>query len=133
VLVVDDHAEFAQSTAVLLRSWGHEVRVASDGPEALAAVQAAVPEVVFLDIGLPRMNGYEVGRQLRRLPDLDRTLLVALTGYGRDEDRRRAQEAGFDCHLTKPVEAGVLHEMLARPATRRTCGPCGRDLEPREQ
>jgi two-component system CheB/CheR fusion protein len=125
VLVVDDHAEYAQGTALLLRSWGHEARVAADGPSALAAARAAAPEVVLLDVGLPQADGYEVARQLRQLPGLDKALLVAVTGYGRDEDRRRAREAGFDYHLTKPVEASVLSELLAHGAARPAGWPGG--------
>ncbi len=97
---------------MLLRAWGHDVRVAGDGPTALAAARSAPPDVILLDISLPEMDGYEVAQQLRESPVFDQTLLVALTGYGRDDDRRRAQEVGFDCHVTKPVEAEVLHELL---------------------
>jgi CheY-like chemotaxis protein len=118
VLVVEDHAEFAEGMALLLRSWGHEVEVAPNGPAALAVVRRIVPDAVFLDVGLPGMSGYEVARQLRQQAELERTLLVAVTGYGREEDRRRAREAGFDEHLIKPVEANVLRELLARHADR---------------
>ncbi len=123
VLLVEDHAEFAEGMALLLRSWGHEVRVASDGAAALAAARTAVPDAVFLDVGLPGMSGYEVARQLRQLPGFDRTLLVAVTGYGREEDRRRAREAGFDEHLMKPVEANVLRALLAKHAARAAAPP----------
>lgn len=123
VLVVEDHAEFAEGMALLLRSWGHEVRVASNGSAALAAARAAVPDAVFLDVGLPEMSGYEVARQLRQLPGFDRTLLVAVTGYGREEDRRRARDAGFDEHLTKPVETNVLRDLLAKHAARAATPP----------
>ncbi|MGH7170796.1 MAG: response regulator [Gemmataceae bacterium] len=102
----------------MLRSWGHEVEVASDGRAALLAVQRAVPDAVLLDVGLPGMSGYEVARQLRQRAELERTLLVAVTGYGREEDRRRAREVGFDEHLIKPVEANVLRELLAKHAAR---------------
>ncbi len=104
--------------ALLLRSWGHEVEVASDGPSALIAVQRVVPDAVFLDVGLPGMSGYEIAQQLRQRAELERTLLVAVTGYGREEDRRRAREVGFDEHLIKPVEANLLRELLSRYAPR---------------
>ncbi|HTU20094.1 MAG TPA: ATP-binding protein [Gemmataceae bacterium] len=123
VLVVEDHPEFAEGMAFLLRSWGHEVEVASDGPSALRAVQRTVPDAVFLDVGLPGMSGYEVARQLRQRTELERTLLVAVTGYGREEDRRRAREVGFDEHLIKPVEANVLRELLARRTARAAAPP----------
>jgi signal transduction histidine kinase len=113
VLVVDDNADAADSLALLLRVDGHEVRVAYDGPAALQEAAAFRPEVVLLDIGLPRMDGYEVARRLRGQAELKEALLVAVTGYGQDEDRRRAEEAGFDAHLVKPTDPAVLHELLA--------------------
>src|SRR5262249_34854516 len=99
VLVVDDHWDGAESTAALLRIQGHEVRTAHDGPEALEAARAFRPQVVLLDIGLPGMDGYEVARRLRQEPESGGVVLVAVTGYGRDEDRRAAAAAGFDHHL----------------------------------
>jgi CheY-like chemotaxis protein len=115
VLVVDDNVDAAESLAVLLRLEGHEVRVAHDGPAALAAVEADPPDLVFLDIGMPVMNGYDVARRLRRRPGLGGLVLVAVTGWGQEEDRRRSREAGFDHHLVKPVEPDALHPLLARP------------------
>ncbi len=117
VLVVDDNADLADSLALLIRWWGHEVSVVYDGPAALAAARAQHPDVVLLDVGMPRMSGYQVARQLRQQWEPDRMRLVALTGYGRPEDRRRSREAGFDCHLTKPVDPEVLKRLLAAPAT----------------
>jgi CheY-like chemotaxis protein len=114
VLVVDDNRDAAESLALLLRLKRHEVQVAYDGPEALEAARRHHPEVVVLDIGLPRMDGYEVARRLRQEPGLEKTTLIALTGYGRDEDRRRSQEAGFDRHLTKPVDPLELMNLLTR-------------------
>jgi CheY-like chemotaxis protein len=105
----------ADSLALLLRLEGHDVRVAHDGPAALAAVEAEPPDLVFLDIGMPVMNGYDVARRLRQRPGLEHLLLVAMTGWGQQEDRRRSQEAGFDHHLVKPVEPDALHQLLARP------------------
>lgn len=117
VLVVDDNVDAAASLSELLELWGHEVRTAFDGPHALGTAREWRPEIVLLDIGLPGMDGYEVAQNLRREPATARTCLVALTGYGAEEDRRRSQEAGFDDHLTKPVELerlqGVLHHCRA--------------------
>jgi PAS domain S-box-containing protein len=113
VLVVDDNLDAAESLSLLLRLKRHSVRVAYDGAGALAAVGAEMPELVFLDIGLPDLIGYEVARRIRQLPGADQVVLIALTGWGQDEDRRRSQEAGFDYHLTKPVELETLHQLLA--------------------
>jgi two-component system CheB/CheR fusion protein len=113
VLVVDDNVDAADSIALLLRLGGHEVRVAHDGPTALLIARAFRPQVVFLDIGMPGMDGYEVARRLRREPGPQPALLVALTGWGHDEDRRRSQEAGFDHHLVKPVDPAALVQLLA--------------------
>ncbi len=113
VAVVDDNRDGAESLAMLLRLWGHEVYLAHDGPTAVEVVRANQPEVVLLDIGLPGMDGYQVARQLRaESPD---RILVALTGYGQDEDRRRAREAGFNHHLTKPVAPEDLQALLKKP------------------
>ena len=113
VLLVDDNVDAAESLAMLLRLWGHEVAVAHDGPAALRAAEGQRPQVALLDIGLPGMDGYELARRLRSQPGLGRVVLVALTGWGQEEDRRRSQEAGFDHHLTKPVELGALQKLLA--------------------
>ena len=114
VLVVDDHADAADSLALLLQMQGHEVRVARNGPEAVAAVSADPPEVVLLDLGMPGMDGYEVARRLRA-DGGQGVFLVALTGWGQEEDRRRTREAGFDHHLTKPADPDELRALLARP------------------
>ena len=114
ILLVEDNADSAEAMLLLLREFGHDVRVVHDGLEAVGAAQAFDPEVVLLDIGLPDMDGYEVARRLRQQPGLSATLLVALTGYGRDEDRDRAREAGFDHHLTKPVDPTALEGLVAR-------------------
>jgi CheY-like chemotaxis protein len=115
ILVVDDNVDAAESLALVLRMEGHEVRVAHDGPAALAAVEAEPPDLVFLDIGMPVMNGYDVAQRLRQRPGLENLVLVAMTGWGQEEDRRRSQEAGFDHHLVKPVEPETLHKLLVRP------------------
>jgi len=114
VLVVDDNVDAAASLAMLLRLQGNDVHVVHDGPHALEAATALRPQVVLLDIGLPGMDGLEVARQLRQLPECQDVLLVAVTGYGQDEDRQRSHEAGFDCHLVKPVNPGDLQELLAK-------------------
>jgi PAS domain S-box-containing protein len=108
VLVVDDNRDAAETLALLLRSSGQEVRLAYDGLSALKAADGFQPEVVLLDIGLPGMNGYEVARELRRLPGLGQALLIAVTGYGMEADRRCALEAGFDRHIVKPVDPDRL-------------------------
>jgi CheY-like chemotaxis protein len=113
ILVVDDNVDGANSLAMYLRMQGHEVRIANDGPAALDAAQALQPEVVLLDIGLPKMDGYEVARRLRAQAGTKDALVVAVTGYGQEEDRRRAQEAGFDAHLVKPADISALQRLLS--------------------
>ena len=112
VLVVDDNVDGAESMALLLEMRGYEVRTAHDGLGGLAAACEFLPDVVLLDIGLPGLNGYEVAKRIRQEPGIAGVSLVALTGWGAEEDRRRAKEAGFDHHLTKPVEAKRLNELL---------------------
>jgi PAS domain S-box-containing protein len=118
VLLVDDNRDGADSLAALLRLMGHEVRVAYDGPEGAGAAEQFRPDVILLDIGLPKLNGYEVCRRVREQPWGRGVFIAALTGWGQDEDLRRAREAGFDEHLVKPVGAQRLTELLAgvRPA-----------------
>ena len=117
VLIVDDNADSADSLALWLRLKGHEARTAYDGPQALAAALEQRPDLVLLDIGMPGMSGYEVARRLRAHPDTRRTLLVAMTGWGQEDDRRRSREAGFDQHLVKPLEPRALEGLLARLAS----------------
>jgi CheY-like chemotaxis protein len=112
LLVVDDNQDAANSLAMLLRLQGHEVRVAFSGMAALEMTKTYTPDVVFLDIGMPGMDGYEVARRLRQTPGLEKTVLAALTGWGQQEDRRRTAEAGFDHHLVKPPEPEVLEKLL---------------------
>jgi PAS domain S-box-containing protein len=114
VLVVDDNRDAAESLAVLLRLWGHEVRTAHDGQSGLKAACSYRPQFVFLDIGLPGLDGYAVARRLRE-EFAAGMRLVAMTGYGQEEDRRRSHAAGFDRHLVKPVELESLREVLAEP------------------
>lgn len=113
VLVVDDNDDAAEMLAMVLELGGHEPRTAHDGPEALETARAFRPEVVFLDIGLPGMDGFEVARRLRQEPGLEGAVLVALTGWGSEEDRKRTREAGFDFHLTKPVDNAAVLEVLS--------------------
>lgn len=114
VLLVDDNVEYAESTAELLRTRGNDVRIAHDGPTAVAIASVYRPQVALLDIGLPGMNGYEVAKRLRGLTEIQRISLVAISGYGQDDDRRRSREAGFDDHLVKPVPFDVLEQRLAK-------------------
>jgi signal transduction histidine kinase/DNA-binding response OmpR family regulator len=118
ILVVDDNIDGADSLAVLLRLGGHEVSLAHDGPTALDIAQAFHPEIVLLDIGLPGMDGYQVAKRLRSGPATREAILVAVTGYGRDEDRQRSQEAGFDHHLVKPVSFDALRQVFMMAADR---------------
>jgi two-component system, chemotaxis family, sensor kinase Cph1 len=113
VLVVDDNVDAAQSLAMFLELLGHDVRVAHDGPSALALASEFTPELALLDIGLPGMDGHELARRMRAAPGLQSTMLVALTGWGTEEDKQRSREAGFDEHLIKPVDSAKLRGVLA--------------------
>jgi CheY-like chemotaxis protein len=118
ILVVDDNVDAARMTGLLLGLWGHDARTAHDGPAALAVAAGFRPDLVLLDIGLPGLNGYEVADRLRALPGLDGVKVVAVTGYGMDEDRRRSAAAGFAGHLVKPVEPAALGALVGRFANR---------------
>ena len=111
VLVVDDNYDAAASLAMLLKLMGHEVETAHDGLEAVAKAKTFRANVILLDIGMPRLNGYEAARQIRAQGKKG-LKLVALTGWGQQEDRRRSEEAGFDAHLVKPVDLTVLTKLL---------------------
>jgi PAS domain S-box-containing protein len=119
MVVVDDNQDAAVSLAMLLKLKGHEVRVAHSGPAALEMVKVYTPDVVFLDIGMPQMDGYEVARRMREMTGLEKVVLAALTGWGQQEDRRRTAEAGFDHHLVKPLELNALDGILADLKQRR--------------
>jgi len=119
VLVVDDNVDAAESLAALLELDGHATRVAHGGDEALAAASEFRPQIVFLDIGMPGKDGYEVARELRRDPRNRDTMLVALTGWGAQDDRARSKSAGFDYHLTKPAELLAVEALLAKMGQRR--------------
>jgi CheY-like chemotaxis protein len=112
--VVDDNADAALTLAEGVALDGHDVRVAHDGASAVEQALAFSPEVVLLDIGLPGMDGYEVVRRLRELPEARSALIVALTGFGQQSDRQRALAAGFDDHLVKPVELDTVTAVLRR-------------------
>jgi CheY-like chemotaxis protein len=120
VLVVDDNPDSAESLAALLSIVGHEVHQAHDGRQALELARRRVPDLVLLDIGMPGMSGHEVARRLRGDVGLRETVLIALTGYGTDEDRRASHEAGFDGHLVKPIDFEALERILAALPTRRS-------------
>jgi CheY-like chemotaxis protein len=113
VLIVEDNADAAESLMMLIEVLGHRVRVAHDGVTALDAARREPPDIMLVDIGLPGMDGYELARRLRDHGALADTMLIALTGYGREEDRRCALAAGFDHHLVKPIEFDVLRQLLA--------------------
>jgi signal transduction histidine kinase/ActR/RegA family two-component response regulator len=119
VLIVDDNVDAASLLAELLSELGHATEWANDGPSALAAAARFRPDLALLDIGLPVMDGFELARQMRRVPELPRLRLVAVTGYGQEHDRVRAAEAGFDAHLVKPVHVEQLAPLLQQLAQRR--------------
>jgi PAS domain S-box-containing protein len=116
ILVVDDNRDAADSLGMLLRMIGNEVHTAYDGLEAVGAAATFQPDVIVLDIGLPKLNGYEAARQIRAQPGGADRVLIALTGWGQEEDRLRSKEAGFDHHITKPVELSTLKKLLAQVA-----------------
>ena len=118
VLVVDDNKDAADSLALLLRLQGHDVRVAHDGTSALVVAQSHRPAVVFLDIGMPGMDGYEVARRMRGMSESTETVIAALTGWGQQEDRARTAAGGFDHHLVKPVASDVLETLINRIQSR---------------
>jgi two-component system CheB/CheR fusion protein len=125
VLVVDDNTDAAESLAMLLGISGHEVRVVHTGPDALEVAEDFRPEVVLLDIGLPGLDGYGVARRLRERPATRDVLLIAVSGYGQEEDRRRSREAGFNYHLIKPVDFSDLQQLI--PALRTPPGAAPRE------
>jgi len=113
VLLVEDNADISRTLVKLLRKFGYEPRVAYDGPAALREVEAAMPDVVLLDIGLPGLDGWEVARRIRRRVQEKRPLIIAVTGYGADKDRELSERAGVDLHLTKPADPQLLRLLLA--------------------
>jgi CheY-like chemotaxis protein len=117
VLVAEDIPDAAEMMRLMLACMGHDVRVAADGVQAVTIAQEFQPQVGFLDIGMPRMDGYEAARQIRSALGR-RVLLVALTGWGQEEDQRRAYAAGFDRHVTKPAEPSALESIIASAVER---------------
>jgi CheY-like chemotaxis protein len=117
ILLADDNRDAAESLAIILRLEGHEVELAHDGAAALQSYAAMRPDVALLDIGMPKANGYEVARQIRAGPGGDQCMLIAITGWAQDSDKARSRAAGFDHHLTKPVEPDTLIELLAPPSS----------------
>lgn len=113
ILLVDDNKDNADSLGMLLKFLGADVQLAYDGPSALEALKIFRPSLILLDIGLPGMDGYEVARRVRQMPEFADIMLIALTGWGQEEDRRRTREAGFDHHLVKPVELDALQAVLS--------------------
>jgi CheY-like chemotaxis protein len=114
ILVVDDNVDAAESLQRILEVYGHTVHTVGDGFAALEAIEMFRPTVVLLDIGLPELDGYEVARRIRAMPNGSKICLCAITGWGQAEDKRRAREAGFDEHMTKPVDLGALTALIAR-------------------
>jgi two-component system, sensor histidine kinase len=112
ILLVDDNVDFANSLGQLLKAQGHDVRIAYDGAEALAFARDFTPEIAFVDIGMPKVHGYEVARRMRLEPGTARCMLVAVTGWGQENDRKRAREAGFDRHLVKPVDPAEIESIV---------------------
>ncbi|HVT58164.1 MAG TPA: response regulator [Thermoanaerobaculia bacterium] len=113
VLIIEDHQDAAEALGDLLALFGHDAEIAYSGADGIAAAQRQAPDVVLCDIGLPGMDGYAVAERLRADPALAAARLVALTGYGRDTDRRRAEDSGFELHLVKPVGPEELRQLLA--------------------
>jgi len=113
ILVVDDNHDSALSLAMILSIMGHETRTAHDGEMAVVTAESFLPDVVLLDIGLPKLNGYEVAQRIRQQPWGVSMFLVAVTGWGQEEDRQRSSEVGLNLHMVKPVEASALEKLLA--------------------
>jgi len=112
ILLVEDNRDGADSLALLLKLMGHQVSIAYNGTEALELAGTISPHAVLLDIGLPGMSGYDVAQRLRRLPGYESTVLIAMTGYGQEEDKQRSREAGIDHHLIKPLDLATLKGVL---------------------
>jgi CheY-like chemotaxis protein len=112
ILVIDDNEDIAETLSDLLQNQGHQVWIAHNGFDGIELVKSAIPDVVLCDIGLPGMNGIEVCRSVRGLSLPAQPVMVALTGWGREDDRRRTSDAGFDHHLVKPVASDKLQDVL---------------------
>jgi CheY-like chemotaxis protein len=116
VLVVDDNTDAAASLALLLKMENHEVCTAADGVEAIELTRTFAPQIIFMDLAMPRLDGLEAARRIRRLPNGAHVRIVALTGWGQEADRLRTRDAGMDAHLTKPVSLDALHSVLRESA-----------------
>lgn len=119
ILIVDDNVDAAGMFAMLCQIDGHEVRTAYNGAEGLAAAQEFAPEAVFLDIGLPDMTGYRVAEEMRRLPSLEKAMLVAMTGFDDEEHQTRSERAGFNHHVVKPADHAFIKQILDEAAACR--------------
>jgi CheY-like chemotaxis protein len=115
VLVVEDNHDAAEALTMLLELFGHQPTLVPDGLKAIEAVRDAEFDIALVDIGLPGIDGYEVARRIRMIPNAKAIMLVALTGYGQETDKLQARSAGFDEHLTKPVKIELLRALLSRP------------------
>jgi two-component system CheB/CheR fusion protein len=113
ILIIEDNRDAAKTLCLLLSRYGHEVTSAHSGRHGVETAQTWKPDVVLCDLGLPEMDGYEVAAALRQDPDTSGLRLIALSGYGQEEDRRKSEAAGFDLHLTKPVDPVELQRLLA--------------------
>ena len=118
ILVVDDNEDAASTLAMLLQLTGNEVHTACDGLEAVKAVADLQPDVVLMDIGMPKLNGYDAARRIRGHASGKDTFLIALSGWGQEEDKVRSANAGFNAHITKPVDVSTLNKLLADHAVR---------------
>lgn len=119
---MDDNRDAATTLSMLLKLKGHDVQTRYSGREGLEAIQSLQPEIVLLDIGMPELDGYQTCRLIRQQPWGRDRIVIALTGYGRDEDRRRSQEAGFNAHLVKPLDVAMLTQLL-NELLARSCFP----------
>jgi len=113
ILCVDDNRDSADSLGMMLRYLGADVQIAYDGASALESIKICRPSIILMDLGMPELDGCEVARRIRQDPQHKDVLLIAMTGWGQEEDRRRSREAGFDHHLVKPVDLGALQALLA--------------------
>jgi CheY-like chemotaxis protein len=113
ILVVDDNVDSALSLALMLKIMGHDVRTAHDGLKAVESAAEFRPDIVLLDIGLPRLNGYDACRRIRKQPWGESMVIIALTGWGQEDDKRRSKDAGFNFHMVKPIDPAALEKLLA--------------------
>jgi CheY-like chemotaxis protein len=114
VLVVDDDADTAETLGVLIRLMGHEARCVTRSSDALDAAKSLHPDIAFVDLGMPKIDGYALAQLFRATPELKQIVLVAVSGHGRPEDRARSRHAGFDAHVLKPVDAALVESILAQ-------------------